>query len=148
MPPNVVLRSPRERLLQTLWFEALGLVIVSPLFAWLSGASAGGAVGVLIVLSIMVMSWSALYNTLFDRAERRCAQRVASDRPQALRVVHALGLEVTAAIFTLPLIVVLTPLSWLEALAADIGLTLTYAVYGYCFHLGFDRLRPVAESTR
>lgn len=37
----------------------------------------------------------------------------------------------------------LTPLSWLEALVADIGLILTYARYGYFFHLGFDHLRPV-----
>ena len=26
------------------------------------------------------------------------------------------------------------------------GLTLTYALYGYLFHLGFDRLRPVCIS--
>jgi uncharacterized membrane protein len=142
---TAVLRSPRERFIQTLWFEALGLAIVSPLFAWMSGASAGAAMGVLIVLAIVVMGWAALYNTLFDLAEHRCTRRVASDRTPGLRLVHAVGLELSAAIFTLPLVVMLTHLSWLEALVADIGLTLAYAAYGYCFHLGFDRLRPVAR---
>jgi uncharacterized membrane protein len=58
-------------------------------------------------------------------------------------MLHTIGHEATAAVVTWPLIVALTPFGWLEALLADIGLSLTYAVYGYCFHLGFDRLRPV-----
>ena len=40
----------------------------------------------------------------------------------------------------------LTPLGRLQALVANIGLTLAYALYGYFFHLGFDRLRPVGTS--
>jgi len=42
--------------------------------------------------------------------------------------------------------VALTPLAWLQALAAEIGLTLVYALYGYLFHLGFDHLRPVEAA--
>lgn len=142
-PPPGATRSRRERLIQTLWFEALGLAVVSPLFAHFAGASMGESLVVLMVLSIAVMSWSALYNTAFDLIEVRCTGRVASDRPHGLRIAHTIGLEVTAALLTWPLIVALTTLGWLEALVADIGLTLTYALYGYLFHLGFDRLRPV-----
>jgi uncharacterized membrane protein len=58
-------------------------------------------------------------------------------------VVHTIGNEATALIVTWPLMVALTPLAWLQALAAEIGLTLAYVLYGYLFHLGFDRLRPV-----
>ena len=57
--------------------------------------------------------------------------------------MQTIGLEATAVIVTCPLIVALTTLGWLEALVTDIGLTLTYALYGYLFHLGFDRLRPI-----
>lgn len=141
--PQGPIRSRRERLLQTLWFEALGLALASPLFAWFAGASTGESMLVLAVLSMAVMCWSALYNTVFDLVDLRCTGRVASDRPQSLRLVHAIGHEITAALVIWPLIVLLTPLGWLEALAADLGLTLAYAVYGYFFHLGFDRLRPV-----
>ena len=35
-----------------------------------------------------------------------------------------------------------------DALVADIGLTLAYALYGYFFHWGFDLLRPVRTVTR
>jgi uncharacterized membrane protein len=42
-----------------------------------------------------------------------------------------------------PLIVALIDLGWQQALAADLLLTLTYAVYAYLFHFGLNRLRPV-----
>ena len=142
-----VIRSRRERLIQTLWFEALGLAIVSPIYAYFAGASMGESLVVLIVLSIAVMAWSALYNTAFDLIEFRCTGRVASDRPHGMRAVQAFGLEVTATLVTWPLLVALTTLGWIEALVADIGLTLTYMLYGYLFHLGFDRLRPVPIDT-
>ena len=141
--PHGAIRSRRERLIQTLWFEALGIVIVSPLFAHFAGPSLGKSIIVLTALSVTMMCWSALYNTAFDLIEVRCTGRVASDRPHSLRVVHAIGNEATALIVTWPLMVALTPLAWLQALAAEIGLTLAYVLYGYLFHLGFDRLRPV-----
>jgi uncharacterized membrane protein len=142
-PSAGAIRSGRERLIQTLWFEALGVLLVGPLFAWTTGTSMRGSLVVVVVLSIAVMGWSALYNTSFDLVEHRTTGRVASDRPLGWRVLHTVGLEATAVIATWPLIVALTSLGWLDALVADFGLTLTYAVYGYFFHLGFDRLRPV-----
>jgi uncharacterized membrane protein len=141
--PRDAIRSRRERLVQTLWLEALGVVIVSPLFAHFAGASMGESLVVLVVVSIAVMCWSALFNTVFDRIELPLTGRVASDRPQAWRVVHSIAHEVSAVVVTWPLIFALTPLGWLQALAADIGLMLAYAVYGFFFHLSFDRLRPI-----
>jgi uncharacterized membrane protein len=149
-PPRL-LRSGRERLIQTLWFEALGLAIVSPLFAFFADTSAGQSLIVLVALSIAVMGWAALYNTAFDRIEQRRTGRIASDRSRPWRVVHAVMLETSAVVVTWPLIVALTPLGWREALVAEIGLTLAYTLYGYVFHLGFDQLRPMArcaEATR
>jgi uncharacterized membrane protein len=141
--PHGAIRSRRERLIQTLSFEAMGIVIVSPLFAHFAGLSMGESLIVLTALSVTMMCWSALYNTVFDLIEFRCTGRVASDRPHCLRMLHTIGNESTALIVTWPLIVALTPLPWLQALGAEIGLTVAYALYGYLFHLGFDRLRPV-----
>ena len=137
------IRSGRERLIQTLWFEALGLAIVSPMLAHFAGASMGESLMLLITLSATMMAWAGLYNTVFDLIELRCTGRAASARPYGLRIAHTIGFEVAAALVTWPLIVALTTLGWIEALAADIDLTLTYALYGYLFHLGFDRLRPI-----
>lgn len=142
LPPQV-LRSRRERLIQTLCFEALGLVFVTPLLALFTAASAREAAGVLVVLSIAVMCWSAVYNWAFDWLEWRWTGRLASDRPHLLRFGHTLGHELSATLVSWPLIAALTPLGWIDALWADVGLTLAYVIYGYVFHLVFDRLRPV-----
>ena len=142
-PPPGSVRCLRERVIQTLWFEGLGLAIVSLPFASFSGMAVGDSVVLLVVLAVVVTFWSALYNTAFDLTERRFTERVASDRPQRWRVLHALTLEVSAVVVTWPLVVALTTLGWLEALVADFGLTLAYSAYGYVFHLAFDRVRPV-----
>lgn len=137
------LRSRVERVVQTLWFEAVGLILVTPLFALASGERMGASLLVLAALSATVMAWSAVYNSLVDRIEQRVSGRIASNRPHHWRVLHALGFEVSAVAFTWPLVVTLTSLSWEDALKAEVGLTLAYAAYGYVFHLVFDRLRPV-----
>lgn len=141
--PAVAVRSARERALQSLWFEAIGIAVVAPLYALVAGGSMQSSVVLLVALSLAVMAWSACFNTAFDRLEARWAQRRASDRPQRWRIVHAVLHEASAVLITWPLIVALTDLGWLAALVIDLALTLTYALYAYLFHLGFDRLRPV-----
>jgi uncharacterized membrane protein len=136
-------RSARERALQTLWFEAIGIAVVTPLYALGAGDSVSSSALLLLALSLAVMAWSAGFNTAFDRLEAHWTGRRASDRPQRWRIAHALLHEASAVLVTWPLIVALTELSWPEALVADLALTLTYAAYAYLFHLGFDRLRPV-----
>jgi uncharacterized membrane protein len=147
MKPRAI-RNLRERVIQTLWFELLGLALVAPLFAYFSGASAGDSFTLLLMLAIVVTLWSGLYNSAFDLAELRLAGRVASARPHHWRVLHTIGLETSAIALTWPLVVAVTKLGWQEALVADMGLTLAYVAYGYVFHLAFDRLRPVHAEPR
>lgn len=137
------MRDARERMLQTLLFEAGGLLLVTPLVAWVTGTHAGESLALLVALSVAVMAWAAIYNTIFDRLEARLAGRVASRRPHRLRVLHAVGLEVSSVLATCPIIVWIAGLGWWQALAADIALGLVYAAYGYLYHWLFDHLRPV-----
>jgi uncharacterized membrane protein len=139
----VAVRNGCERAIQTLWFEGLGLLIVAPLLAYFAGTTLGDSLQLLLLLAVVVTLWSALYNTAFDHIERRFTGRVASDRPPRWRVLHAIALEASALVLTWPLVVALTTLSWRQAFVAEIGLTLAYVAYGYCFHLAFDHLRPV-----
>lgn len=144
--PAAPIRSWRERLLQTFAYEAGGLLVISPLWSALSGAAAFDSIALLVSLSVAVMSWTAIFNTLFDMVEARTAGRAASDRPNRWRVVHAVGLEVTSVLVTTPVVAFVTGYGWLEALFLDIGLGVAYAAYGYVFHLCFDRLRPVRAA--
>lgn len=142
----VPLRRLRERVLQVLLFEAGGLLLVTPLVAWATGAQAGESLALLLALSVAVMAWAALYNTLFDHLEARLAGRVASARPHRLRLLHAVGLEVSSVLATCPVIVWMADLGWWPALAADIALAGVYAAYGYLYHWVFDRWRPVPQG--
>ena len=137
-------RGWRERGIQTLWFEGLGLAIVAPLYAWAAGAGAGESFSLIAVLSLVVMAWSAIFNTAFDVVEFRLTSRVASARPRGLRAAHALGFEFTAMVISVPVIHAMSGHTWWQALQADIALTLSYAVYAYAFHGLYDRWRPVS----
>jgi uncharacterized membrane protein len=139
------LRSARERAIQTLCFEAGGLLLVAPPVALVSGAGAGESFALIAVLALVVMAWAAVYNTAFDVLEHRLTGRVASERPERWRLVHAVGHEATAVIVTWPVIVALSGLGWGAALVADLGLTVVYAAYAYGFHRLYDHLRPVAR---
>ena len=140
------LRSARERLIQTICYEAGGVLIAAPLYAAVFGATAVASTVLVVVLSIAVLIWSPLHNTLFDVAELRLTNRVASERPHKWRIIHAVSHESTSIVLTLPLIMWLGGHGFWEALAIDIGLTLLYVVYSYIFHIVYDRVRPVART--
>ena len=142
----MTLRTMKERVIQTLSFELGGLLVVAPVYAFLSGANAEESLSLLVALSIAVMVWSPLHNTLFDIADFRMTGRLASDRPHRLRVVHAVSHEATSIIVTLPLIMYLGGYGFWQGLFVDLGLTLAYTAYAYLFHIVFDRLRPVAVA--
>ncbi len=141
------LRSPRERLLQTLAYEAGGLCLSIPLYLLWTGGEAGEGAVLMAALSVAVMIWSPLHNTVFDWVDWRLTGRVASRRPQRWRVVHAVTHETTTVAVTLPILVWLGGHGWWEALVIDLWLTVLYAVYAYVFHLAYDRWRPVAEPS-
>jgi uncharacterized membrane protein len=136
-------RNGRERAVQTLSFEAGGLMIVTPPYAWLTNSDGNESLVLLVTISLMMMAWSALFNTVFDHIEHRATHRVASDRPQGLRVLHTVLMEATAVLLTWPVIAALTGYNWDVALGVDLTLTLAYMVYGYFFHRAYDRVRPV-----
>ncbi|MEO1677596.1 MAG: PACE efflux transporter [Pseudomonadota bacterium] len=140
----MALRSLSERIVQTVLYEIGGLLLAAPLYSLIFGAGAAQSVLLMVVLSVLFLIWQPLHNSLFDRLEWRFARRVASDRPPALRIVHALSLEVTSIIVTLPAIMLIGGHGLWEAVALDLGLSALYAAYAFVFHLAYDRWRPVA----
>jgi uncharacterized membrane protein len=40
----------------------------------------------------------------------------------------------------------MTGFAWHDALLADVGLGAAYVVYGYAYHLAFDRVRPLRDG--
>jgi uncharacterized membrane protein len=123
------LRSARERLYQTLLFEVGGLFMVIPIYSAVFTAPAQEAILLIVAISIAVMTWSPIHNTIFDIVELRRTGRVASDRPTNLRILHALSHEVTSLILTLPLMIFLGGHNLVDALLVDMALTAFYTSY-------------------
>jgi uncharacterized membrane protein len=143
---DVPLRSLRERVIQTLSYELGALLLVAPLYQWLFDASTGESLQLLVTLSVAVMLWSPIHNTLFDWLDARWFGRVASDRRGWSRWAHAFSHEISTLFVTLPLIMWIGGHRFLDALLIDLGLTLFYTAYAWAFHCCFDRLRPVRSS--
>lgn len=137
------LRSARERIFQTVTFELLGLAMVVPFHTLVSCTPADTSGRLVLTLAIIVTLWSPLFNTVFDRIDLALTGRVASDRPHRLRLVHAVLLELSALVATVPVVMHLAGYGFRQALVFDIALTVFYTCYAYVFHLVYDRLRPV-----
>jgi uncharacterized membrane protein len=137
------LRSPRERALQTILYEACGFLIATPFYMLATGTGAAEGAGLVIGMSVAVMLWTPLHNTAWDWAEWRLARRAASDRPQLLRVVHALSAEASSVLVTLPILMRWGGLTLHQAVALEAGLILLYAAYAWVFHRVYDWWRPV-----
>ena len=139
------LRDPRERAIQTLCYETGSAAISLPFYLLLFGSGLNEGPLLFAALTLACLIWTPLHNTAFDRIDLALTGRAASDRPQHLRVLHALTHEATAVIATLPLIIWIGGFGFWDGLAADMGLTLFDAIYAYLFHLAYDHWRPVTR---
>ncbi len=142
----MALRSLRERIVQTVCYEAGGIALAAPIYASLFGASGQDSFALITVLALALLVWSPIHNALFDWLDLRRTGRVASDRPHRWRIVHATSHEATSMLLTVPIIMTMTGLGFWPAAALDLGLTLFYIAYAYGFHLAFDRARPVKKG--
>ncbi|HEX7776109.1 MAG TPA: PACE efflux transporter [Parvibaculum sp.] len=143
-----MLRSTPERILQAAIYEAVGLALVTPAYAWAMGVTAGNSLATMTLVSVGVMIWSTIYNTVFDRALLRWTGRMAHERTWVHRALHAVLNEAIITLFAVPIIFIMSGRGWLAAFAADIGFTAAYVVYTYVFHLIYDRLRPIATGAQ
>jgi len=143
----MTLRPLRERVLQTATLEFGALTLVSPLYASLFRTAMTESVLLMAAISVSVLVFSPVYNHAFDLVEWRRCRRLASDRPQPCRLLHAAGHEVGSMIVTVPVILALTDHRLGVAVGLDIGLSLFYTGYVWVFCMVYDRLRPMRSRT-
>ncbi|MDR0563462.1 MAG: PACE efflux transporter [Azoarcus sp.] len=141
--PCPPLRKPRDRLRLAALFEATGLLIITPLFAWASGTEIVSSFALLAVLSVIALAWNTAFNTVFDLLDGKLTGRRADRRPIRMRILHAMLFEIGILSITLPVLVLWTGMGWLQALIADLGLALAYVIHAFFFHLCYDRLFPI-----
>jgi uncharacterized membrane protein len=140
------MRSTADRIRQAISFEAIGLLIVTPLFAWIFDHPMG-EVGVLALMgATAATSWNYLFNLGFDRALMRL--RGDPNKTLPLRLLHALLFEVTLLILLLPLFAWYLQISLWQALLMDLSFAGFYMIYAFVFTWAYDSLFPPRSPAR
>ncbi len=137
-------KSIKERFFHSLAFEVLAIVICAPLGAWLLGYSLAHIGFLTLMISLLAMSWNMLFNTLFDRAQRRIGFR----RTLVARGVHALMFEVGLLLAVVPLAAWWLAIGLWDAFVLDIGIALFFLPYTFVFNWTYDHVRALVVARR
>jgi uncharacterized membrane protein len=145
-PGSALDKTVQERFFQALLFEAIAIVLCATAGYLLLGYSLAHIGALTVMVSTIAMLWNMLFNTLFDRAQKR----LGFERGVVARVVQA-------CLFELGLLAAIVPLAawWLaiglwEALVLDIGIALFFLPYTFVYNWTYDTLRArlIARRSR
>ncbi len=138
-------RSALERFVQAVIYEVVAVIFLTPVYAYALNLPWDNSFATMGMISVAVIIWAAIYNAIFDKLMFRWSGRLAHQKTQILRVLHAVLYEVSVTFIAVPIIIVMSDKSLWIALAADIAFSFIFAVYTYFFHLIYDRIRPVRD---
>lgn len=130
-------KSITERVCQAIGFEALALLICTPLLAWIMRKPALEMGMVTLAISLMALAWNVIFNGLFDRLKTRL--QLANSG--WTRVLHAALFEGGLILVCVPLIAAWLNISLMQAFILDIGVLLFFLPYTYVYHWAYDVLR-------
>ena len=135
-------KSIKERFFHSLAFEVIAIAICAPLGAWLLGYSLAHIGFLTLMISLLAMSWNMVFNTLFDRAQRR----IGFKRTLMARGVHALMFEVGLLLAVVPLAAWWLSIGLWDAFVLDIGIALFFLPYTFVFNWTYDHVRALVVS--
>lgn len=130
-------KSIRERIFHALAFEGLAVLLTAPVLALVLDKPLAHMGALTLVFSTVAMLWNMIFNSLFDRAQRR----LGFVRTLAVRMAHATLFELGLVLMLVPLAAWWLSISLLEAFLLDIGLLLFFLPYTLAFNWSYDTLR-------
>lgn len=133
-----------ERITQAVAYEAISILVCTPLFAWLFATGWAAMGGVTLANCVIALAWNVAFNAAFDRA--LAALRRTPTR--ASRVLHALLFEGGLVLLCVPFAAWWLAIGWWQALLLDAGMLLFFLPYTYVFHAGWDAARQRFISRR
>ncbi|SFA68725.1 Uncharacterized membrane protein [Poseidonocella pacifica] len=134
------MRSTVDRIRQAVSFELIGILIVTPLFAWVFKHPMED-MSVLIVLgATAATTWNYVFNLVFDHILNW--RRGNTRKTLPLRIVHAVLFEVTLIVFLLPIFAWWLDASLLTVLMMELSFAIFYMIYAFVFTWGYDTLFP------
>ncbi len=135
------MRSTSDRVRHAISFELGGLVLISPLGAWVFGMPVADVGVVGVACAIIATAWTYIYNLGFDVALQRLTG--GTHKSFRLRVLHAVVFELALLALLMPVIAWYLGVSLLHALAMDVAFAGAYMVYAFVFNWAYDRAFPL-----
>ena len=143
--PEDTTRALPDRICHTLLYEAVGLLLVTPLASWALDHPALDTGLLALWLSLIAMLWNLVFNWGFDHLELRVGGHL-SRRGWPTRIAHAVGFEGGLALLTIPLVAYWLSIGWWPAFWVDAGLMLFYLLYSVLFNWCYDKIFPLASK--
>jgi uncharacterized membrane protein len=136
------MRTSADRVRHTLLFEIIGLLVCTPLAAWILDKGIAQIGSLSIVLSLTAMCVNYVYNLAFDITLARIGRPV-NVRPPWLRAMHAILFEGSLIVLTVPMVAWWLDMTLLAAFFTDIGFTVFFLIYAFFYNWAYDALFPM-----
>lgn len=137
------MRSPADRIRHALMFEIIGILLATPLGAFVFQLHAGDSAVIVIGSATVAMAWNYLYNFGFDHVMQ--ARRGTTLKTTPIRILHAVLFELGLLLMLMPLIAWYLGISLWQALVMDLAFALFYMGYAFVFNWAYDRVFPLPE---
>lgn len=135
----IILSPLRRRITYVAIFEILAVIFAALLLSLLSDKAPAENLPVAVASSVVAVVWNFIYNTLFERWERRNNIR---QRSIMLRTAHACGFEGGLIVIFIPLFMWWYRVGPLTALMMEAALLIFFLIYTFFFTLAFDQIFP------
>ena len=127
----------KERVLHSVLFEVIALILFAPLAMLVTGKGAGTMTALSVSLSLIAMVWNFVYNWGFDGVFG--TDRLSRRLP--VRLCHGMCFELGLIFVSLPLLMYVLQESFLTVLAMDLGAVVFFLVYAVVFNWVYDITR-------
>ncbi|WP_295517810.1 multidrug/biocide efflux PACE transporter [uncultured Pseudomonas sp.] len=127
-------RPAAARVLHSLLFEGIAILLCAPTLAWLLDRSLVHLGLLTAAFSAVAMVWNLLFNLAFDHLQ----QRLGFQRGLGIRLLHALGFEGGLVVMLVPLAAWWLSIGLWEAFLLDLGLLLFFLPYTLAFNWLYD----------
>ena len=118
-------------------FEVIAIFFSSLLLSGMSHGDAASSLPVAVTTSIVAVVWNYIYNTLFERWEKR---NNILKRTLLIRIVHTLLFETMFIILIVPFFMWYYDVGLVKAFMMEIGLITFFFAYAFVFTWLFDRV--------
>lgn len=136
-------RPQLRRVVFVAGYEALGVLFTVFLLNTILNHGGGESLSSAVIVTTVCAIWNYLWNLLFERLERIAGR---GQRGAIARTLHAVGYELGALIFTIPLVAAILSVSLFEALMIEGGLLVFFLFFTVVYTWAFDRVFGLPAS--